>query len=181
LSGLVGGHCKAQEVGHHPELILAGRRINDGMGEVVASRLLRMLISRGLNVPQTRVLVLGFTFKENCPDIRNTRVIDVVRDLAGYGIAVDVHDPWADPQETEAEYGSASSWNRGQATITGWFWRLRTTGSAPRAQIASGGLRCRMASSSTSKAFSPQPQAICAFRNNPSAMDFTDDVPDYFA
>jgi UDP-N-acetyl-D-galactosamine dehydrogenase len=113
--GLVGGHCigvdpyylthKAQEVGHHPEIILAGRRINDRMGEVVASRLLRMLISRGLNVPQTRVLVLGFTFKENCPDIRNTRVIDVVRDLAGYGIAVDVHDPWADPQEAEANYG----------------------------------------------------------------------------
>jgi UDP-N-acetyl-D-galactosamine dehydrogenase len=113
--GLVGGHCigvdpyylthKAQEVGHHPEIILAGRRINDGMGEVVASRLLRLLMSRGLNAPQARVLVLGFTFKENCPDIRNTRVIDVVRELSGYGIDVDVHDPWADPQEAEAEYG----------------------------------------------------------------------------
>jgi UDP-N-acetyl-D-galactosamine dehydrogenase len=113
--GLVGGHCigvdpyylthKAQEVGHHPEIILAGRRINDGMGEVVASRLLRLLMSRGLNAPQARVLVLGFTFKENCPDIRNTRVIDVVRELSSYGIDVDVHDPWADPQEAEAEYG----------------------------------------------------------------------------
>jgi UDP-N-acetyl-D-glucosamine/UDP-N-acetyl-D-galactosamine dehydrogenase len=113
--GLVGGHCigvdpyylthKAQEVGHHPEIILAGRRINDGMGEIVASRLLRLLMSRGLNAPQARVLVLGFTFKENCPDIRNTRVIDVVRELSGYGIEVDVHDPWADPQEAEAEYG----------------------------------------------------------------------------
>jgi UDP-N-acetyl-D-galactosamine dehydrogenase len=113
--GLVGGHCigvdpyylthKAQEVGHHPEIILAGRRINDGMGEIVASRLLRLMMSRGLNAPQARVLVLGFTFKENCPDIRNTRVIDVVRELSGYGIDVDVHDPWADPQEAEAEYG----------------------------------------------------------------------------
>jgi UDP-N-acetyl-D-galactosamine dehydrogenase len=113
--GLVGGHCigvdpyylthKAQEVGHHPEIILAGRRINDGMGEIVASRLLRLLMSRGLNAPQARVLVLGFTFKENCPDIRNTRVIDVVRELSGYGIDVDVHDPWADPHEAEAEYG----------------------------------------------------------------------------
>jgi UDP-N-acetyl-D-galactosamine dehydrogenase len=113
--GLVGGHCigvdpyylthKAQEAGHHPEIILAGRRINDGMGEIVASRLLRLMMSRGLNAPQARVLVLGFTFKENCPDIRNTRVIDVVRELSAYGIKVDVHDPWADPQEAQAEYG----------------------------------------------------------------------------
>jgi UDP-N-acetyl-D-galactosamine dehydrogenase len=113
--GLVGGHCigvdpyylthKAQEVGHHPEIILAGRRINDGMGEIVASRLLRLMMSRGLNAPKARVLVLGFTFKENCPDIRNTRVIDVVRELSAYGVDVDVHDPSADPQEAEAEYG----------------------------------------------------------------------------
>jgi UDP-N-acetyl-D-galactosamine dehydrogenase len=113
--GLVGGHCigvdpyylthKAQAVGHHPEIILAGRRINDAMGEAVASRFLRVLASRGLNRSGARVLVMGFAFKEDCPDIRNTRVIDVVRQLAAYGIAVDVHDPWADAGEAEREYG----------------------------------------------------------------------------
>ena len=113
--GLVGGHCigvdpyylthKAQQAGHHPEIILAGRRINDRMGEVVASRFLRLLVSRGFDVPSARVLVLGFTFKENCPDIRNTRVIDVVRELGSYGIGVDVHDPWADAEEAKSEYG----------------------------------------------------------------------------
>jgi UDP-N-acetyl-D-galactosamine dehydrogenase len=113
--GLVGGHCigvdpyylthRAQQAGHHPEIILAGRRINDRMGEIVASRFLRFLISRGFDVPSARVLVLGFTFKENCPDIRNTRVIDLVRELEDYGITVDVHDPWADPEEAKAEYG----------------------------------------------------------------------------
>jgi UDP-N-acetyl-D-galactosamine dehydrogenase len=113
--GLVGGHCigvdpyylthKAQAVGHHPEIILAGRRINDAMGEVVAARFLRMLAARGMNRSGARVLVMGFAFKEDCPDIRNTRVIDVVRQLASYGIAVDVHDPWADAGEAEREYG----------------------------------------------------------------------------
>jgi UDP-N-acetyl-D-galactosamine dehydrogenase len=113
--GLVGGHCigvdpyylthKAQQAGHHPEIILAGRRINDRMGEVAASRFLRLLVSRGFDVPSARVLILGFTFKENCPDIRNTRVIDVVRELETYGITVDIHDPWADPAEAKSEYG----------------------------------------------------------------------------
>ncbi len=113
--GLVGGHCigvdpyylthKAQEVGHHPEIILAGRRINDAMGEVAAARFLRLLSKRGLNRRGARALVLGFAFKEDCPDIRNTRVIDLVHQLQGYGIAVDVHDPWADAADTQAEYG----------------------------------------------------------------------------
>jgi len=113
--GLVGGHCigvdpyylthKAQQVGHHPEIILAGRRINDLMGEVVASRFIRLLIARGINVATARILVLGFTFKENCPDIRNTRVIDVVKELRKYGSSVDVHDAWADPEEAQAQYG----------------------------------------------------------------------------
>ncbi len=113
--GLVGGHCigvdpyylthKAQEVGHHPEIILAGRRINDLMGEVVASRFVRLLLTRGIDATRARILVLGFTFKENCPDIRNTRVIDVVAELKSYGMQVDIHDPWADPAEVEAEYG----------------------------------------------------------------------------
>jgi UDP-N-acetyl-D-galactosamine dehydrogenase len=113
--GLVGGHCigvdpyylthKAQEVGYHPEIILAGRRINDAMGEAVAGRFLRMLASRGMNRSGARVLVMGFAFKEDCPDIRNTRVIDVARQLSAYGMAVDVHDPWADAGETERQYG----------------------------------------------------------------------------
>jgi UDP-N-acetyl-D-galactosamine dehydrogenase len=113
--GLVGGHCigvdpyylthKAQAVGHHPEIILAGRRINDARGEAVAGRFLRVLAARGMNRSGARVLVMGFAFKEDCPDIRNTRVIDVVRQLQAYGIAVDVHDPWADAGETEREYG----------------------------------------------------------------------------
>jgi UDP-N-acetyl-D-galactosamine dehydrogenase len=113
--GLVGGHCigvdpyyltyKAQEAGHHPEVILAGRRINDGMGEYVAGRLVKALIRRGGRVLGGRALVMGLAFKENCPDLRNSRVIDVVRALGDYGMAVDVHDPWADPAEARAEYG----------------------------------------------------------------------------
>lgn len=113
--GLVGGHCigvdpyyltyKAQEIGYHPEIILAGRRINDGMGRYVAERVARLLVRRRLPVAGARALVLGVTFKENCPDVRNTRVVDVVRELEDLGMTVDVHDPWADPAQCEAEYG----------------------------------------------------------------------------
>ena len=113
--GLVGGHCigvdpyyltyKAQEIGYHPEVILAGRRINDGMGRYVAERVARLLVRRRLPVAGVRALVLGITFKENCPDVRNTRVVDVVRELEDLGMTVDVHDPWADPAQCEAEYG----------------------------------------------------------------------------
>jgi UDP-N-acetyl-D-glucosamine/UDP-N-acetyl-D-galactosamine dehydrogenase len=113
--GLVGGHCvgvdpfylthKAQQAGHHPEIILAGRRINDLMGEVVASRFVRLLIGRGVNIATARLLILGFTFKENCPDIRNSRVIDVVTGLREYGCEVDIHDPWADAAEVAGQYG----------------------------------------------------------------------------
>ena len=113
--GLVGGHCigvdpyyltyKAQEVGHHPEIILAGRRLNDSMGAHVASELVKLMIKRGLAVAHARVLVLGITFKENCPDIRNSRVIDVVTELAEYGCDLTVYDPWADPEEVREEYG----------------------------------------------------------------------------
>lgn len=112
--GLVGGHCigvdpyylthKAQEVGHHPELILAGRRINDRMGELVAARFLRKLISSRGDPSRAKVLVLGLTFKENCPDIRNTKVIDVIGELQSYGLEVDIHDPWVDSDEVEKEY-----------------------------------------------------------------------------
>ena len=113
--GLVGGHCigvdpyyltyKSEEIGHLPEIILAGRRLNDDMGAHVASQLVKLMIKRGVAVAHSRVLVLGITFKENCPDIRNTRVVDVVRELAEYGCEVFVHDPWADPEEVRAEYG----------------------------------------------------------------------------
>jgi UDP-N-acetyl-D-galactosamine dehydrogenase len=113
--GLVGGHCigvdpyylthKAQMVGHNPEIILAGRRLNDGMGRYAASRLIKLLIRRGHTVKHSRVLVLGLTFKENCPDIRNTKVIDLVRELQEFGCRIDVHDPWADPADVRHEYG----------------------------------------------------------------------------
>jgi UDP-N-acetyl-D-galactosamine dehydrogenase len=113
--GLVGGHCigvdpyylthKSQEIGYHPEMILAGRRINDNMGLYVASQVVRLMIQQGKSLPKSRILVLGFTFKENCPDVRNTRVIDVVQELRSYGAAVDVYDPWADPATVHHEYG----------------------------------------------------------------------------
>lgn len=113
--GLVGGHCigvdpyylthKAEAVGYHPQLILAGRRINDGMGRHVASTLIKEIVQRGLPIRGGRVLVLGLTFKENCPDLRNTRVIDVVEELREFGVTVDVADPQADPDEAKHEYG----------------------------------------------------------------------------
>jgi len=113
--GLVGGHCigvdpyylthKAKEVGYHPEVILAGRRINDNMGIHVANKVVKLMIHKGHTVKGARVLVLGITFKENCPDIRNSRVIDVIRELQEFGCVVDVYDPWADPKEVRHEYG----------------------------------------------------------------------------
>jgi UDP-N-acetyl-D-glucosamine/UDP-N-acetyl-D-galactosamine dehydrogenase len=113
--GLVGGHCigvdpyylthKSQEVGYHPEMILAGRRINDNMGMHVATEVVRLMVKRGISMPAARILIMGFTFKENCPDVRNTRVIDLVHEFASYGSATDVYDPWADPVVVEHEYG----------------------------------------------------------------------------
>ena len=113
--GLVGGHCigvdpyylaqKAQEYGYHPEIILAGRRLNDNMGRYVASEVVKLMIARDLKVKGARVLMLGITFKENCPDIRNTRAVDIVSELRQYGANVDIFDPWADPDEVRHEYG----------------------------------------------------------------------------
>jgi UDP-N-acetyl-D-galactosamine dehydrogenase len=113
--GLVGGHCtgvdpyylaqKAQEVGYHPEIILAGRRLNDGMGTYVALEVIKLMIKKDIPVKNSNVLVLGFTFKENCPDVRNTRVIDIVRVLSEYEICYEIYDPWADPLEVKHEYG----------------------------------------------------------------------------
>lgn len=113
--GLVGGHCigvdpyylthKAQQVGYHPEVILSGRRINDGMGAHVAGRVVRLMSRRGIHPGTARVLVLGLAFKEDCPDLRNTRVVDVVAELRSYGAQVDVHDPWVDPDEARRRCG----------------------------------------------------------------------------
>lgn len=115
--GLVGGHCisvdpyylthKAQEVGHHPQVILAGRRTNDGMGGYVADQVIKLMVRKGINPVQARILILGLAFKENCPDLRNTRVVDIVEALRGYNAQVDIHDPWVDAAEARHEYGLA--------------------------------------------------------------------------
>ncbi len=112
--GLVGGHCigvdpyylaqKAQEKGYHPEIILAGRRMNDGMGEYVASQVVKLMIKKGISVMNSDLLMMGITFKENCPDVRNTKIVDVIRSLESYGINVTIYDPWASPGEVKHEY-----------------------------------------------------------------------------
>lgn len=113
--GLVGGHCigvdpyylthKAEALGHTPQVILAGRRINDSMGSYVTRRMVKTMLKKHIPVEGGRVLILGLTFKENCPDLRNTRVVDVVEELRDFGLEVDVHDPWVDPSEAQREYG----------------------------------------------------------------------------
>jgi UDP-N-acetyl-D-glucosamine/UDP-N-acetyl-D-galactosamine dehydrogenase len=113
--GLVGGHCigvdpyylthKAQAIGYHPEMILAGRRINDNMGIYVAQQVAQLMIGRRIQVRDARILVMGLAFKENCPDVRNTRIVDVVNELKKYGARVDVYDPWVNPEESKHEYG----------------------------------------------------------------------------
>lgn len=113
--GLVGGHCigvdpyylthKAQEVGYNPEIILAGRRLNDNMGFYAANRVIKLMINKGHTISGSRVLVMGITFKENCPDIRNSRVVDVIAELQDFGCNIDVYDPWADAAEVKHEYG----------------------------------------------------------------------------
>jgi UDP-N-acetyl-D-galactosamine dehydrogenase len=112
--GLVGGHCigvdpyylthKAQSIGYHPEIILAGRRLNDSMGGYVVSQLVKCMTKRRIHVQGARVLVMGLAFKENCPDLRNTRIVDIVRELGEYNVDVDVYDPWVDPEEAKHEY-----------------------------------------------------------------------------
>jgi UDP-N-acetyl-D-galactosamine dehydrogenase len=113
--GLVGGHCigvdpyylthKAQQIGYHPEVILSGRRINDGMGQHVAQRVIKLMTQRRMHAAGAHVLILGLAFKENCPDLRNTRVVDVIEEFRGYSAQVDVHDPWVDANEAKREYG----------------------------------------------------------------------------
>ena len=113
--GLVGGHCigvdpyyithRAQEVGYHPEVILAGRRINDGMGKYVAEEVVKLMLRRGFPVVNSRILVMGLSFKEDCPDLRNSRVVDVIEELQSYNATVEIHDPWVDADEAHEEYG----------------------------------------------------------------------------
>jgi UDP-N-acetyl-D-galactosamine dehydrogenase len=119
--GLVGGHCigvdpyylaqKAQEVGYHPEIILAGRRLNDSMGEYVASQVVKLMIKKGVSINGSSVLLLGITFKENCPDVRNTKIVDVIQALQEYGIQVTIYDPWANPAEVVHEYNLVTTQN----------------------------------------------------------------------
>lgn len=113
--GLVGGHCigvdpyylthKAQAIGYHPEIILAGRRLNDAMGSYVVAQLVKAMLKRRIHVDGARILVMGLTFKENCPDLRNTRVIDIIQELREYNVQVDVYDPWVSAEEAQHEYG----------------------------------------------------------------------------
>jgi UDP-N-acetyl-D-galactosamine dehydrogenase len=113
--GLVGGHCigvdpyylthKAESIGYHPQVILSGRRINDNMGSFVAGKVVKLLSQKGHAIKGADVLILGITFKENCPDIRNSRVIDIIRELQDFGVNVEVHDPLANPAEVHEEYG----------------------------------------------------------------------------
>ncbi|WP_341214647.1 nucleotide sugar dehydrogenase [uncultured Wocania sp.] len=113
--GLVGGHCigvdpyylaqKAQEVGYHPEIILAGRRVNDSMGQYVASEVIKLMVQNDIRIKEANILALGITFKENCPDVRNTKAVDVINQLKSYGTNVTIYDPWAKPEEVKHEYG----------------------------------------------------------------------------
>ncbi|MBA4277234.1 MAG: nucleotide sugar dehydrogenase [Flavobacterium sp.] len=125
--GLVGGHCigvdpyylaqKAQEKGYHPEIILAGRRLNDSMGEYVASQVVKLMIKKGIAINGATLLMLGITFKENCPDVRNTKIVDVISALEDYGIKVGMHDPWANPEEVLHEYGLTTSTDKPATTF----------------------------------------------------------------
>ena len=112
--GLVGGHCigvdpyylthKAQEIGYHPEIILAGRRLNDGMGAYVVTQLVKAMVSKGMLINGAHILIMGLSFKENCPDLRNTRVVDIVQELSQYNCNVDVYDPWVSPEDAKELY-----------------------------------------------------------------------------
>ncbi len=113
--GLVGGHCisvdpyylthKAQAIGYNPEIILAGRRLNDSMGSYIVTQVVKLMLNKRIHINEAKILMMGLTFKENCPDLRNTRVIDMINEFDSYGAKVDIYDPWVDPQETQHEYG----------------------------------------------------------------------------
>ncbi|MBS0576690.1 MAG: nucleotide sugar dehydrogenase [Proteobacteria bacterium] len=146
--GLVGGHCisvdpyylthKAQEVGHHPQVILAGRRTNDGMGGFVADQVLKLMLRRRINPVGARVLILGLAFKENCPDLRNTRVVDIVHTLQGFNCEVDVYDPWVDADEAAHEYGLRPIAQPGQGSYDAI---LLAVGHRQFAELGAAGIR----------------------------------------
>ncbi|WP_418603881.1 nucleotide sugar dehydrogenase [Hwangdonia sp.] len=125
--GLVGGHCigvdpyylaqKAQEVGYHPEIILAGRRVNDSMGQYVASEIIKLMVQKDIKIKGSKVLALGITFKENCPDVRNTKAVDVINQLKSFGTDVTIYDPWANPKEVKHEYDLVTVQNLPQETF----------------------------------------------------------------
>ncbi|MGC1516543.1 MAG: nucleotide sugar dehydrogenase, partial [Maribacter sp.] len=125
--GLVGGHCigvdpyylaqKAQENGYNPDLILAGRRINDGMGEYISLQIIKLMLKHDLQVKDANVLILGVTFKEDCPDVRNTKVVDLVRNLNEYRVQTTIYDPWASPEEVEHEYGLKTTQQKPEGTF----------------------------------------------------------------
>ncbi|EKU29058.1 polysaccharide biosynthesis protein [Alcaligenes sp. HPC1271] len=151
--GLVGGHCigvdpyylthKAQAIGYHPEIILAGRRLNDSMGGYVASQLVKAMTKRRIQVQGSRVLLLGLAFKENCPDLRNTRIVDIVHELKQYDVHVDVYDPWVDPKEAQHEYGitpvetpKAGEYDGvivavATSSSRNWVWKVCANGASP--------------------------------------------------
>ena len=124
---MVGGHCigvdpyylaqKAQEAGYHPEIILAGRRLNDSMGEHVATQILKLLVKKDIKIKGSKVLVLGITFKENCPDVRNTKVVDVISHLQNYGMNVTIYDPWANSSEVQEVYKLKSTQKKPKETF----------------------------------------------------------------
>jgi UDP-N-acetyl-D-galactosamine dehydrogenase len=113
--GLVGGHCisvdpyylahKAEQVGYYPQVILSGRRVNDNMSHFISNKVVKLMIQKGINIKGSNALILGITFKENCPDVRNTKVVEIYKELTEFGLNVDVHDPWANPAEVQEEYG----------------------------------------------------------------------------
>lgn len=125
--GLVGGHCigvdpyylaqKAQEYGYHPEIILAGRRLNDSMGQYVASEIIKLMVQKDIKIKGSKVLILGITFKENCPDVRNTRAVDVVKNLTDFGVEATIFDPWANPEDVLHEYGLTTTKNKPESNF----------------------------------------------------------------
>ena len=176
--GLVGGHCigvdpyylthKAQEIGYHPEMILAGRRLNDSMALYVApKRVIKLMMSKRIHVKGARVLVLGLTFKENCPDVRNTKVADVVRELENYGVVVDVYDPWADAREAKHEYGitPVRKPERAAATMRSSS-RWRMTSSARWALVRSASWQSAGTCCSTSSTCSRPPKSTAGYEDS---------------
>jgi UDP-N-acetyl-D-galactosamine dehydrogenase len=150
--GLVGGHCigvdpyylaqKAQELGYHPEIILAGRRLNDDMGAYIAKEVIKLMIKKDIQIKNAKVLVLGFTFKENCPDVRNTKVIDVVNELKSYNTEVTIYDPWAKPVEVLHEYNVKMTNDLGQVNQSNYDAIILTVGHDKFMDLNLAALKC---------------------------------------